>query len=146
MLAGIFCTAYAFVPGASIFRERTHLVLLVASALLAFGELKTIRVPVTYVGKTLRRRIYTTTGLFFAFGAFIANSRAPPFVQPFNAGDRVVTAGIWCLHFGLEGNLRESQRRIRQTLFDAELDIVGFLESDLQHIVMGNRDSMCTFR
>jgi endonuclease/exonuclease/phosphatase family metal-dependent hydrolase len=52
----------------------------------------------------------------------------------------MITAGIWTVHFGLESDLRDSQRRLRDALKEAELDVVGLLESDLQHIVTGNRD------
>lgn len=34
----------------------------------------------------------------------------------------------------------ESQRRIKDIIEELELDVVGLLESDLQRIVMGNRD------
>jgi hypothetical protein len=59
---------------------------------------------------------------------------------PHHPADRMVTAGIWTVHFGLESDLRDSQRRLRDALKEAELDVVGLLESDLQHIVTGNRD------
>lgn len=39
----------------------------------------------------------------------------------------------------------ESQRRMRDIIAELELDVVGLLESDLQRIVMGNRDLFVTF-
>ena len=35
----------------------------------------------------------------------------------------------------------ESERRIEQLIREAELDVVGLLESDLQRMIMGNRDT-----
>jgi hypothetical protein len=34
----------------------------------------------------------------------------------------------------------ESQRRIKDIVEELELDVIGLLETDLQRIVMGNRD------
>jgi hypothetical protein len=96
--------------------------------------------------RRISRRVAKPTlvllSLFVAFSAgtsfYRAHQTAIP--QPFHPEDRVVTAGIWTIHFGLESDLRDSQRRLRDAIKEAELDVVGLLESDLQHIVTGNRD------
>jgi hypothetical protein len=73
---------------------------------------------------------------------------APP--RPFVPGPRILNAGIWTLHFGIDNEGRDSQRGVKtvieyvlpllpqiaivKTLFcvrDMKLDIVGFLETDL---------------
>jgi hypothetical protein len=74
---------------------------------------------------------------------------SPP--QPFKPGPRVLNAGIWTLHFGIDNTGRDSQRGVTDLircvpwpsspylseligvlLFrDMQLDIVGFLETNL---------------
>lgn len=39
---------------------------------------------------------------------------SPP--QPYHAGDRLLTAGIWTLHFGMDNEGRDSQRRVRDLI------------------------------
>jgi hypothetical protein len=57
-----------------------------------------------------------------------------------------VTAGVWTLHFGIDNEGRDSQRRVRDlircvepddlttayiSISDMQLDVVGLLETDL---------------
>ncbi|KAF7330483.1 Protein cwh43 [Mycena venus] len=67
---------------------------------------------------------------------------APPtgFPQPFKPGPRILTAGIWTVHFGLDNEGRDSQRLVRNVVRDMELDVIGLLETDLHRVVFGNRD------
>lgn len=74
--------------------------------------------------------------------------------QPFRPGPRILRAGIWTIHFGLDNVGRDSQRGIRnlirymnplfghkaladETILirDMELDVLGLLETDL-HVSM----------
>ncbi|KAG9089626.1 hypothetical protein FS749_001190 [Ceratobasidium sp. UAMH 11750] len=64
--------------------------------------------------------------------------RKPP--MPYHSGDRLITAGVWTMHFGQDNEGRDSQRRMRNLIHDMELDVVGLLETDLHRIVFGNRD------
>ena len=54
---------------------------------------------------------------------------SPP--HPHHSGPRILTAGIWTVHFGFDNEGRDSQRRIRDLVSDMQLDIVGLLETDL---------------
>lgn len=73
---------------------------------------------------------------------------APP--RPFVPGPRILNAGIWTLHFGIDNEGRDSQRGVKTVIEyvllvllvdradlggvcirDMKLDIVGFLETDL---------------
>lgn len=40
--------------------------------------------------------------------------RYPP--MPFKSGPRILTAGIWTLHFGFDNEGRDSQRRVRDVI------------------------------
>lgn len=66
--------------------------------------------------------------------------------RPHHPGARIVTAGIWTLHFGIDNEGRDSQRRVRDlircvepdvltaadiSISDMQLDVVGLLETDL---------------
>lgn len=75
--------------------------------------------------------------------------RMPAIPRPHRPGARIIRAGIWTVHFGIDNEGRDSQRRMRDlikcvrfmctcilkrvTLLcrDMELDVVGLLETDL---------------
>ena len=61
-------------------------------------------------------------------------------IVPYHAQDRVVTAGIWTVHFSLDQGMWDSTRRMSDLIKDMQLDIVGLLETDLHRTVFGNRD------
>jgi len=44
------------------------------------------------------------------------------------------------VHFGIDNEGRDSQRRMRDLVGDMQLDVVGLLETDLHRIPYGNRD------
>jgi hypothetical protein len=60
---------------------------------------------------------------------------SPP--HPYHPGPRILTAGIWTVHFGIDNQGRDSQRRMRDLVGDMQLDIVGLLETDL-HVSKAN--------
>lgn len=177
-LASTFTAAYAFVPGGKLFREADQEILILCVGLMGLGvmELNTrTKSAVKVVGRASKERIDRTTQRFrrvktslfviflLSFGIASYRNFGYFIISPTNAfgedGERIFTAGIWTMHFGLDGRMWESQRRIKDILEDAKVDIigtpvefliqvaladqfafVGFLESDLQRIVMGNRD------
>jgi hypothetical protein len=79
-------------------------------------------------------------------------------IVPYHAPDRLFTAGIWTVHFGLDQSMYDSSRRMSNLLKDMEVDVFGLLETDLhrsgascrrarsllaadaQPLVFGNRD------
>ncbi|KAK0495256.1 Frag1/DRAM/Sfk1 family-domain-containing protein [Armillaria luteobubalina] len=111
-LASVWTVAYAFVPGGVYLRERSDL----TCAFLLLGCISTLSVLATLY------RIPSSA------------------TQPWRAGPRVLRTGIWTLHFGIDNAGRDSQRRVRDVIRDLELDVVGFLETDLHRTVFGNRD------
>jgi endonuclease/exonuclease/phosphatase family metal-dependent hydrolase len=61
--------------------------------------------------------------------------------QPYHKDQKLVTAGIWTVHFSLDNDMWSSERRMRDAIKELEIDVIGLLESDLQRIIMGNRDT-----
>ncbi|EJD06496.1 uncharacterized protein FOMMEDRAFT_75480 [Fomitiporia mediterranea MF3/22] len=144
-LASVWTVAYAFVPGGEVLRERTDLVLLAQILCLApvfkwpgsrnFGHASLEVSP--------RFKLYTFNALcvMAAVSGLVTSYRMPvnpP--QPHRPGHRMVRAGIWTVHFGLDNEGRDSQRLMRDLVRDMELDILGLLETDLHRHVYGNRD------
>ncbi|KAF9117015.1 hypothetical protein BGX30_005741, partial [Mortierella sp. GBA39] len=60
--------------------------------------------------------------------------------KPYHPEHRLITAGIWTIHFAIDDEMRNSELRMRDAIRDLELDVIGLLESDLQRMIMGNRD------
>ena len=94
----------------------------------------------------------TILAAFSILSVLVTLYRLPSeFPRPFKPGPRILTAGIWTLHFGIDNVGRDSQRGVRDviryihwllTCFDSQrnliylfrdmqLDIVGLLETDL---------------
>ncbi|KZT56946.1 hypothetical protein CALCODRAFT_297578 [Calocera cornea HHB12733] len=142
-LAHVWVVAYAFVPGGVYLRERTDLVLIWMMSLLTLGGTAlSFTEPRTYALKSwpFRAAPYLLVLLtLFGLGATVHRLPTKP-PMPYRAGDRIITAGIWTVHFGLDLEGRDSQRRMRDLIGGMELDVVGLLETDLNRIPYGNRD------
>lgn len=147
-LASVWIVAYAFVPGGPLLRERTDLmvgftvgsvVLGVANYILRKSASKITRIEV--IGsKLLRQALFVITVLVaITSTGFTARyqSNAP---KPYNSETRSFTAGIWCVHFGLDNDLWASEIRMSNLLREAEVDIIGLLETDTERLIGGNRD------
>ncbi len=50
---------------------------------------------------------------------------------PFRPEARIVRAGIWAVHFGVDNEGHDSQKGMLRVIQDMELDVVGLLETDL---------------
>ncbi|CAE6456415.1 unnamed protein product [Rhizoctonia solani] len=161
ILADVWATAYAFVPGGVYMRERTDIVL--TAEILAIGcgvlnwgkrtiavaevqsQSQSTHIPSVSTFAKLKSRIRATLGLVMVLAMSVAlyrTPRSPP--VPHHSGDRLITAGIWTMHFGQDNEGRDSQRRMRDLIRDMELDVVGLLETDLHRTVFGHRD-LCVF-
>ncbi|KAJ1307349.1 hypothetical protein OPQ81_001454 [Rhizoctonia solani] len=157
ILADVWATAYAFVPGGVYMRERTDIVLIAEILAIGCGVLNWGKRTIASAGAQsqsqsadtpsvstfvkLKSRIRATLGLFMVLAMSVALYRTPrnPPV-PHHSGDRLITAGIWTMHFGQDNEGRDSQRRMRDLIRDMELDVVGLLETDLHRTVFGHRD------
>ncbi|GBE88480.1 Protein cwh43 [Sparassis crispa] len=142
--SSVFTVAYAFVPGGEYFRERTDLVLFAQVVGLAFVfRWPHVLPPVptfTLSGRT-RSSVGSSLAVITITSLLVTMYRWPFVVpKPHRAGARIVRAGIWTVHFGIDNEGRDSQRRMGDLIKDMELDVVGLLETDLHRTVFGNRD------
>lgn len=147
-LASIWIVAYAFVPGGPLLRERTDLVLSASVGLLALGVfnygLRKRASNITRLelsGSRIFSQATKILSILLVISAAFLVKRTPttPHV-PFNPDSKSFTAGIWCVHFGLDNDMWSSETRMRDLLLEAEVDIVGLLETDTERLIGGNRD------
>ncbi|CAN6638693.1 protein Cwh43p [Trichomonascus vanleenenianus] len=147
-LAHVWIVAYAFVPGGPYLRERTDLVLAAQQVLIGGGIYahNKIRMPslstssISLVRK-LRSQVILATTVLLALTCAIGFKRFHrPDPQPYHPEDKVMTAGIWTVHFGLDNDMWASETRMRDVIHELEIDVIGFLESDTQRAIMGHRD------
>ncbi|TKY85419.1 hypothetical protein EX895_005581 [Sporisorium graminicola] len=61
-------------------------------------------------------------------------------IVPHHPEDRLVTAGMWTVHFALDQHMRDSSRRMASIMKTLDMDLFGLVESDLHRPVFGNRD------
>lgn len=146
-LASIWIVAYAFVPGGPLLRERTDIVLGTSFALVVAGcwnySLRKRSSGITRIEINTRRLFSTVLVVLLvlcagAIAVFV--HRLAPHIEPYNASSSSFTAGIWCVHFGLDNDMWLSEKRMADLLRDAQVDIIGLLESDTQRLIGGNRD------
>lgn len=154
---GVLTVAYAFVPGGKIMRERTGFMLVVQWLLLAHGLVNARIVegahPVVQTvkgndpGKKADRARSTKgirllmilvglSGIVVPFYRVVPSSS----IAPHHPEDRLVTAGMWTVHFALDQHMHDSSRRMASILKTLEIDLFGLVESDLHRPVFGNRD------
>ena len=149
VLAHVWVVAYAFVPGGPLMREHTDWVVTVTVVMLGLGVYNLREAG----GSTSSRRKQHNFGRmkspYYVYilaaiqllAVSISYLRFPTNdYKPHHADDKVITAGIWTIHFSLDNDMWSSERRMRDVLQELELDVVGLLESDNQRIIMGNRD------
>lgn len=138
VLAHVWTVAYAFVPGGPLLRERTDLVMIMTMSLIGAGVYSTAILSTTSKGKPsstihfspLQRRVksyflYILAALELA-AVGIAYMRFPTMdYQPYNKDAKVVSAGIWTVHFGIDNHMWSSERRMRDLIKEMEVDIIG---------------------
>lgn len=148
----VWVVAYAFVPGGPLVREHTDWIMLTTWLLIGAGfkDISNIkhsrragkRPVITAAPKPYRRYYLASIGvmnLLFLGAAFL---RFPTNdYTPYHPDQNLITAGIWTIHFSLDNDMWSSEVRMRDLIKEMELDVVGLLESDLQRIIMGNRDT-----
>ncbi|KAM0752819.1 hypothetical protein T439DRAFT_323432 [Meredithblackwellia eburnea MCA 4105] len=152
VLASVWTVAYAFVPGGPLLRERTDIVLGVTMMLIGAGvwALNKQATKIATGGavdpwrsklRSFSKKVNRIIVLVLVGSVWVAYIRRRTEVPtPYHPEERLFTAAIWTMHFALDGRMWESQRRMEHIIREAELDVIGLLESDLQRIVMGNRD------
>ncbi|KAK3312905.1 Frag1/DRAM/Sfk1 family-domain-containing protein [Apodospora peruviana] len=157
VLFHVWVVAYAFVPGGPLVREHTDWIMITMMLMIGAGVFDLISQDaksgtITRLNKTAadRRRpaghrkyhlgALGLLNIFFLCANFLRLHTTAEY-KPYNADDRLFTAGIWTIHFSLDNDMWSSEYRMRDLIKEMEIDVIGLLESDLQRIIMGNRDT-----
>ncbi|KAI0129057.1 Frag1/DRAM/Sfk1 family protein [Xylariales sp. AK1849] len=150
VLFHVWVVAYAFVPGGPYVREHTDWVMVSMMVLIGAGVWNLTSTNARRQGthnpaaSQSQHRKYHTSALalinvFFlasAYFRFPSNNH-----ESYHKDSRVLTAGIWTIHFSFDNDMWSSEYRMRDLIKELEIDVIGVLESDLQRIIMGNRDT-----
>lgn len=146
ILAHVWVVAYAFVPLGWILRERIEVVLTFSTVCIVVGSIAAkFSLSTAKSGVTLSNDFKRRMGLLALIGlslvaSFTYSQRPVGVPQPYHPDSKLITAGIWTIHFGLDNDMWASEESMMYLMKEMELDVVGLLETDTQHIVMGNRD------
>ncbi|KAI9670208.1 MAG: hypothetical protein M1831_006421 [Alyxoria varia] len=161
VLFSVWVVAYAFVPGGPLVRERTDWVMLATMLLIGAGVFSANLSPKNpnlggrsnkssapynsnnAVAQQRRHRPYYAYILLAlqVLAASTAYLRFPAYsYTPHHPSSQLITAGIWTIHFSIDSPMHDSRYRMSTLLRELEIDVIGLLESDLQRIIMGNRD------
>ncbi|KAF9207197.1 hypothetical protein BGZ49_000993 [Haplosporangium sp. Z 27] len=148
-LAHVWVVAYAFVPAGEVMREHTDYVIIAMQGCLLVGIRNAHSTSWPLISEIRKRstfsivRLYskiTLVGLVLS-SVFVCLRRIPRTEpKPYHPEHNLITAGIWTIHFAIDNDMYNSEIRMRDAIRDLELDVVGLLESDLQRMIMGNRD------
>lgn len=154
-LAHVWVVAYAFVPGGPLLRERSDLVLLaqtlcigaglvnmpkMAKALKSSGGSAASKLNIE-TAKRVTKQVSVALVILLLLSLGITAKRFDRDVPaPHHPESQSFTAGIWTVHFGLDNDMWASEVRMRNLIQELEVDVIGFLESDTQRVIMGNRD------
>ncbi|KAI9643584.1 Protein cwh43 [Ciborinia camelliae] len=151
VLFHVWVVAYAFVPGGPLVREHTDWVMTVTMLLIGCGVFATFsstppaqRKRFNALLNQRKQRMY----YLYIIGALQLTSISTAYMRfptydyvPYHKEDKIFTAGIWTIHFSLDNDMWSSEYRMRDVIKELEIDVIGLLESDLQRIIMGNRDT-----
>ncbi|KAJ5539630.1 hypothetical protein N7513_007962 [Penicillium frequentans] len=149
LLFHVWVVAYAFVPGGPLVREHTDWVMLTTMLAIGAGVFSAAtsnsgpsrKKPVSPNSKRQRSYYVYVLAALQLLSVSVAYLRFPTNdYKPHHPEEKIVTAGIWTVHFGLDNDMWASERRMRDVIGELELDVIGFLESDNQRIIMGNKD------
>lgn len=152
-LAHVWIVAYAFVPGGPALRERTDYVLIAQQLSIGLGVLAQSKISgnknnvkshaATDASLLKKIRAHVMLAIIFIATATVAVGYKrfdQPAPAPYHPEEKLMTAGIWTVHFGLDNDMWASEVRMRNVIEELEVDVIGFLESDTQRVIMGNRD------
>ncbi|KOS17806.1 Protein CWH43 [Escovopsis weberi] len=148
VLFHVWVVAYAFVPGGPLVREHTDWIMMTMMGLIgcgvyAYNSSQPRGQPIRRSSPSQHKKQFGLLTILIniifmcaAFMRFPTND-----YKPYHPEDRILTAGIWTIHFSLDNDMWSSEYRMRDLIKELEIDVIGLLESDLQRIIMGNRDT-----
>lgn len=144
ILAHVWVVAYAFVPFGWVLRESIEIVLAMSTFFIIIGAFfnknNVLSKGSSLGAKFVRRVCIFAVAILGLIGTFTYQLQPKGVPQPYHPDSKLITAGIWTIHFGLDNDMWASEDRMIELIRDLELDVFGVLESDTQHITMGNRD------
>lgn len=148
LLADTFTTAYAFVPGGNLLREKSlyiwglsHLLLFLfpKNKLFSFeprNKHRTIYRWLSWMYSGFITVIFITAALM---QTHVKNNQG----KLVRFGDqRLLTVGIWTVHFGLDNEGMLSHQKMERVIRKLDLDVIGLLESDTMRNYGGNRNML----
>lgn len=150
VLAYAWVVAYAFVPGGPLMREHTDWVMTANMLFLAAGVYALPRAANNKRRTRSAKNVLNRSASYYTYVLLIVEllALAISYLRfptndyvPHHKDEKVITAGIWTIHFSLDNDMWSSERRMRDLIKELEVDVIGLLESDLQRIIMGNRDT-----
>lgn len=151
VLFHVWVVAYAFVPGGPLVREHTDWIMITTMLLVGCGVFTSVSSTPSaqrkranaFLNSRKQRSYYLyVLGFLQLMSVSVAYLRFPTYdYVPYHADDKILTAGIWTIHFSLDNDMWSSEYRMRDVLKELELDVIGLLETDQQRIIMGNRDT-----
>ncbi|KAJ2314499.1 Protein cwh43 [Coemansia sp. RSA 2704] len=155
VLGHVWVVAYEFVPGGPLLRERTW-VIMAATMLSLYAGVRAARPALvsriisardgpeySAAARTHRRRARIVLWAAVAAGWLAMGARLPAATRvpaPFKPEQRLITSAIWTVHFDLDNDMWLAENRIIAAVRDLQVDVMGFLESDTERIIMGGRD------
>lgn len=149
-LGHVWIVAYAFVPGGPLLRERTDLILIAQQVMIGLGIYSHNKIKVsglspngsglTLLKKVVKQTVTAIVILLALTGGITYHRFSRSLPAPYHPAEKVMTAGIWTVHFGLDNDMWASEKRMADVINELEIDVIGFLESDTQRAIMGHRD------
>ncbi|KAI9682720.1 MAG: hypothetical protein M1829_006707 [Trizodia sp. TS-e1964] len=152
VFASVWIVAYAFVPGGPVMREHNDWIMTGAMLLIGAGVFSAsaitsnahpkVRAKQRAPGGNVSRHYLFILVVLEILAILVAYLRFPSFnYTPYHPEQKLITAGIWTVHFSIDNDMWSSERRIRDVIKELEIDVIGLLESDLQRVIMGMRDT-----
>ena len=93
--------------------------------------------PIPQIARRYIRTALALIAVVALIGPLRQSGQMAPTPAPGHARARILNAGIWAVHFGIDNAGRDSQRNMRDLFRDMDLDVVGLLETDL-HVSSGS--------
>jgi hypothetical protein len=92
--------------------------------------------PIPHLARRYIRTALALITVVALMGPLRKSAQMVPTPSPAHARAKILNAGIWAVHFGIDNEGRDSQRSMRDLFHDMDLDVVGLLETDL-HVSKG---------
>lgn len=148
-VASVVTTAYAFVPLGWTLRERTDLILggCMLATVIGSRASNSLALPTASKAplRTQRRtravaHLTLIATVFLSIFSIIFSYYRVPTEKPvpYYPKHRIFSGGIWTVHFGVDKEGRDSQRRMQELVKDMQVDVLGLLETDCEPFIFNH--------